>query len=140
MTSQLTENKTISIRFSEVDSLQIVWHGNYVKYFEDGREAFGNRYDLNYLDVYKYGFVTPIVNINIDFKRPLKYGEKAIVQTTYVDSPAAKLIFDYKIFSDSDNTLLATGQTTQVFLDSKGDLCLTIPDFFVNWKRNWKIL
>ena len=31
----------IPIRFSEVDSLHVVWHGHYVKYFEDGREAFG---------------------------------------------------------------------------------------------------
>jgi len=31
------------IRFSEVDSMGVVWHGNYIKYFEDGREAFGNK-------------------------------------------------------------------------------------------------
>lgn len=37
----LTDRTTIKVRFSEIDSMQIVWHGEYVRYFEDGREAFG---------------------------------------------------------------------------------------------------
>lgn len=42
----LTDRTTIKVRFSEIDSMQIVWHGEYVRYFEDGREAFGKRYGL----------------------------------------------------------------------------------------------
>ncbi len=38
----LTNRTTFRVRFSEIDSMQIVWHGEYVRYFEDGREAFGN--------------------------------------------------------------------------------------------------
>ena len=46
-------NKTeVPIRFSEVDSLRVVWHGHYIKFFEDGREAFGREHGLTYLDVY----------------------------------------------------------------------------------------
>lgn len=37
----LTDRTSLRVRFSEVDSMQIVWHGEYVRYFEDGREAFG---------------------------------------------------------------------------------------------------
>ena len=43
-THKLTESKQILIRFSEVDSMSIVWHGSYVQYFEDAREAFGRKY------------------------------------------------------------------------------------------------
>ena len=43
---QLIAETEIGIRFNEVDALGIVWHGNYVKYFEDGREAFGEKFDL----------------------------------------------------------------------------------------------
>ena len=42
--NKLTESKQILIRFSEVDSMSIVWHGSYVQYFEDAREAFGRKY------------------------------------------------------------------------------------------------
>ena len=37
----LTDRKTITVRFSEVDAMQVVWHGEYIRYFEDGRESFG---------------------------------------------------------------------------------------------------
>lgn len=41
--------KNITPRFSEVDSMNIVWHGSYPLYFEDAREAFGEKYGLGYL-------------------------------------------------------------------------------------------
>ena len=42
----LKASKLIDIRFSEVDSMNVVWHGSYMLYFEDAREEFGNKYDL----------------------------------------------------------------------------------------------
>ena len=49
--ANLSESLIITVRFSETDPLGIVWHGNYIKYFEDGREAFGRKYRISYLDV-----------------------------------------------------------------------------------------
>ena len=43
---ELKTSKEFEIRFSEVDSMNIVWHGAYPLYFEDAREAFGKKYDL----------------------------------------------------------------------------------------------
>ena len=51
----LTASVIIRVRFSETDPLGIVWHGNYIKYFEEGREAFGRKYGLSYLDVQREG-------------------------------------------------------------------------------------
>jgi hypothetical protein len=51
-----------TVRFSEVDSMQVVWHGEYVRYFEDGREAFGRQFTgIGYLDFYAEGYTAPIV-------------------------------------------------------------------------------
>lgn len=47
-TPALIDRTTIKVRFSEIDSMQIVWHGEYVRYFEDGRESFGKHYSLGY--------------------------------------------------------------------------------------------
>ncbi len=58
-TAALTDNTTIKVRFSEVDSMQIVWHGEYVRYFEDGRESFGKHYGLGYMDIYREGYMVP---------------------------------------------------------------------------------
>jgi acyl-CoA thioester hydrolase len=58
----------------------------------------------------------------------------ARIETTIVDSPAAKMIYRYKIF-DSKNNLVCTGETVQVFLNADGELLLTNPLFFEEWKR-----
>ena len=132
----ITETKE---RFSEVDSMQIVWHGNYVKFVEDGREAFGLEHGLGYMDVYKHGYMTPIVKVNVDYKRQVKYGDTIIVKTKFEDCDAAKIKFSYKLFRASDNKLAATADSIQVFTDEKGELQLTNPPFFVEWKKKMKL-
>lgn len=128
------------IRFSEVDSMQIVWHGNYVKYLEDGREAFGREFNLGYYDVYNLGFMIPIVSFNISYKRMTKYGESITIVTEFVNTDAAKIVFDYKIYRSSDNALVLTAKTTQAFLDTNNELQLTNPQFYIDWKKKWQII
>jgi acyl-CoA thioester hydrolase len=134
-TKNLVNETSVPVRFSEVDSLGIVWHGHYIKFFEDGREAFGRHYGLGYLDVYHHKYATPLININVDFKKTVKYGDSVRIQTTFVNSAAAKIIFNYKIYRLSDNELVATGSSTQVFIDLEHKLMITIPDFFAEWKK-----
>ena len=136
---ELINRTELKVRFSEVDPLGIVWHGNYVKYFEDGREAFGMEFGLDYLSMYKAGLITPIVKLDVNYKKDLKYGESAIVETIYVPTPAAKLQFSYKIYKESDNTLITTGSTTQVFLNESRQLLLVTPPLIEQWKQKWNI-
>ncbi|MDH5365922.1 MAG: acyl-CoA thioesterase [Cyclobacteriaceae bacterium] len=134
MNKQLKVSKEIVIRFSEVDSLGIVWHGNHVKYFEDGREEFGKQFGLGYMDVYRKGFLLPITSIHCDYKRPIEYEKPVIVEVVYVPVQAAKIIFDYTLLDKKSCTKLATGRTEQVFLDTNKELYLTNPDFYIDWK------
>jgi acyl-CoA thioester hydrolase len=136
----LSDRKEVIVRFGEVDSMKIVWHGNYFKYFEDGRESFGAKYNIGYLDVYKHQIMIPIVKVSCDYKKPLEYGDTAIVETRFINSEAAKIIFEYQIFRKSDNELVATGSSMQVFLTPERELLLTSPQFFIDWKKNWGIL
>jgi acyl-CoA thioester hydrolase len=131
----------VRIRFVETDPLGIVWHGNYIQYFEDGREAFGRHHGISYLDQKEYGYATPIVKSSSEHKFPLRYGDVATIKTIYVDSQAAKMIFKYEIFNQED-VLVCTGETVQVFVDKigEGDLSLTIPDFFRDWKQKVGLL
>ncbi len=129
----LTSTEFVKVRFNEVDSLGIVWHGHYIVYFEDGREKFGKEHGISYLDVQANGFVTPIVKSSCEHFLPLKYGETFRIETTFVNSVTAKMIFQYKIFNE-DNKLVCRGETMQVFLDNNGQLSLYNPPFFQEWK------
>lgn len=131
----LTNSILVPVRFSEVDALGIVWHGHYLKFFEDGRESFGRQFELGYMDVYKHQFATPLVKINVDFKKIVKYGDHVKIITTYIHSPAAKIIFKYEIFRESDGELVATGESTQVFMNLSHELHIVVPEFYDNWKK-----
>jgi len=134
----LIDRTEATVRFSEVDAMGIVWHGNFAKYMEDGRESFGRRYRLGYYDLYEQGLLVPIVNMNIDYKLQVKYGERIVIETTWENCAAAKIIFNYRILRESDSALLMTAQTTQVFLNKKGELELTCPGFYQEWKKRNK--
>lgn len=132
----ITECTEFPVKFNEVDSLSIVWHGHYVRYFEDGREAFGEKYALRYLDIFNAGFTAPVVNIQCDYKRPLRYGDRVKVETTFVDDLAAKIRFNYVISNPATDEIIAKGSSVQVFLDKETEqLQLTTPGFFKDWKK-----
>jgi len=69
----------------------------------------------------------------------LHYGEIAKIVTTYVDSLAAKMVFKFEIFNPKGE-VVCTGETVQVFLDDDGELSLTQPKFFEDWKRKVGLL
>jgi acyl-CoA thioester hydrolase len=132
----LSHTTFVSVRFSECDPLSIVWHGNYVRYFEDGREAFGKAFDFSYLEIYSQnGLAVPLVHLEMDYKKSVSFGEKLRVETTMVDDPAAKIVFEYKIFNHL-NEVVCTGKTVQAFVHmEKKELQICTPSFFETWKE-----
>lgn len=140
MKKKLINKTEVVIRFSEVDSMGIVWHGNYAKYFEDGREAFGNQFGISYLDVYANKLLTPLVKLDFEYKWPLEYGDKAVIETEFINHDAAKIHFKYVIFNKKNNKIAATGESIQVFLNLERELLLTCPSFFTEWKKKMGII
>jgi acyl-CoA thioester hydrolase len=136
-TYELTDRTETRIRFSEVDALGIVWHGNFVKYLEDGRESFGRNFGLGYQEVYDHGLLTPLVDLKIDFLQRVSYGEVILIETSFVNSPAAKIIFDYRILRKEDGVQVLRARTTQVFTNLEGELELSNPPFYRNWKKKY---
>lgn len=126
----------VEVRFNECDPMGIVWHGNYLKYFEEGREAFSKKYNFDYLDFYNKGYAVPIVHVTSDFKKPLRYRDIALVETTFMKTDAAKIIFDYIIKEEKSGEVMCKGSTTQVFVNlEKNELALVLPGIFLDWAR-----
>ena len=112
----------------------VIWHGTYLRYFEDGREAFGREYGLTYLNVYENGFYIPIVKSEIDHKSIVQYGDEIEIKITLIPTPAAKIIFEYEVYNVTRDALAATGKTVQIFMDAKThELHLGRPNFYDEW-------
>lgn len=131
----LKSSKQLEIRFSEVDSMNVVWHGSYPLYFEDAREAFGAQYGLEYNTIFSNGYYAPLVDLDFHYKRPLRYGMKPRIDIEYVPTAAAKIEFNYEIHDSETNELLATGHSVQVFMDLNYQLVWYAPPFYEAWRK-----
>jgi acyl-CoA thioester hydrolase len=136
----LEETTTVRVRFDEVDALRIVWHGHYVSYFEEARRALGRRYDIDYPVFFEHDVPAPIVQLHVDYRMPARMADVLEVTARLLKSEAAKLEFDYEVRRQGEDTLLATGSTTQVFTNRAGELLLTWPPFMLERLKAWEPL
>ena len=132
----LRVNTTARVRFQEVDALGVVWHGHYLSYFEDGRNAFGRRFGFGYESLLRAGFVAPLVHVELDFHQPAGFNDELSITTRLHPDEAARIDFTYAI-ADPDGQTLVTGRSVQVFAHSDGSLVLTMPEFFRNFLARW---
>ena len=131
----LKASKQLEIRFSEVDSMNIVWHGSYPLYFEDAREEFGRKYGLGYMTIFNAGYYAPLVDLQFKFKSPITYGMRPVITIYYRPTEAAKIVFDYEISDPVSGHILATGSSVQVFMDRDYQLVWDNPPFYRQWKE-----
>ena len=131
----LVEKVRVRVRFSEVDPLRMVWHGNYVKYLEDAREAFGLRYGISYMDIFNSGCYAPVFDMHLRFSKPARLDDILLVTIRYRHAIGAKLVFDYEIRRESDGELMLEATTIQLFTNHDGVLEVSEPEFYRRWKR-----
>ena len=137
---KLTATKDFEVRFSEVDSMNIVWHGSYPLYFEYAREEFGRKYGLGYMTIFGNGYFAPLVELSFKYKRPLAYEMQPAVRITYIPTESAKIVFEYEIYDRADSGIIATGRSVQVFMDKDYQLVWENPAFYQQWKEKWEVL
>ena len=128
------------VRFEEVDSLGMVWHGRYVSYLEDGRHALGERYGLSYRMFEKHGIAAPVVQMQIDYRAPLRYDDSLVIEAVLHWCDALRLNCEYFIEKNTGNgaELVATAATVQLITDISGELMLCETDFLMDFRKRWR--
>ena len=124
------------IRFEEVDSMGIVWHGRYVGYFEEGRVALGHKYGISYSDFIRNRNPVPLRQVYVEYLEPLYFEDEIEIETILHWSDAAKINFEYII--RKNNKITCTGYTVQLMLDEKLELLFAPPEFYQNFMDKWK--
>jgi len=128
----------VPIRFSEVDSLGIIWHGHYAQYFELGRESLGEKNGLTYSYIRENGYFAPLTKLDMNYVGYAIYGDTLIIKTYFTPVKIPQLIFSYEIFSKNTKKKLCTGSSKQVFVDKNTfKLQLQKPDFIINWEKRF---
>jgi acyl-CoA thioester hydrolase len=117
----------IKVRFNEVDSWGIVWHGHYIAWFEVGRMALLKKFHLLPQDFTQMGYIAPVVDLKCFFKEPARMEEEILIRTSVLKPTKAALTFRFQILRKKDGRLLASGEETQVLLTLDGRMLYIIP-------------
>jgi len=126
-----------TVRFEEVDSLGIVWHGRYPSYFEDARVALGDRHGMGYLRFHAEGVAAPIKAMHVDYRMPLRFGEAFTVEAVLHWSDAARLNHEF-VIRNTTGQVTTTGYTVQMLMTPAGELLLTQPEFVREFLQRWQ--
>jgi acyl-CoA thioester hydrolase len=115
----------LKVRFYEVDSYQVAWHGHYIAWFEVARNELASRFGLDPMQLKEAGLMAPVVDLTCKFKLPARYNDEVIIQTSMERTETAKLIFHYTVMRDTE--VLAEGGTTHVLTDLMGTMLYKVP-------------
>lgn len=108
----------IEVPFQDIDPMQIVWHGNYFRYFEAARVLLLRRIDYDYPQMLASDFLWPIVETHVRFVRPLRYGQRVLVRAGLTEWEN-RMKIDYVVRDVIEDIRLTTGYTIQCAIDAR---------------------
>lgn len=116
----------LQVRFNEVDSYNVAWHGHYVAWMEVGRNDLAGRFGMDARQLAELGFLGPVVSLEIKYLSPARFKEEIVVRTSLRPTEAATLVFLNEIVA-ADGRKLATGVTTHALTDLNGVMQFKLP-------------
>ena len=120
MTNVVTEKPSIGetcvrVRYAETDQMGVVYHANYLVWFEVGRVEFIRQLGLDYKSMDREeGCGIAVVDVSARYKAPARYDDELIIQTRLVAARGALVHFAYRILRPADGVLLCEGETVHV--------------------------
>jgi acyl-CoA thioester hydrolase len=132
MNSFVSAEIEFTVEFYDVDSMEIVWHGNYVKYFEKARCALLDKIGYGYKEMKESGFGFPVTDISVKYIRPLQFGERVRAQASLEEYENC-LRIQYVLFNADTGIVTTKGRSTQMTYDiAAGTSCFACPKIFID--------
>jgi len=126
---------TLRVPYGATDQMGVVYYANYLTWFEMGRTEFCRKFGMPYIEWEKNGIFMPVVEVRCRYKHPARYDDIVRVETYLKEVKPHSLSFEFKIYRDLDDKLLAEGYTKHGFCDSRGKL-LKKPEPFYSMLTN----
>ena len=114
----LQSRTQITVRYAETDMMGVVYHGNYLPWFEVGRTNLLKEFGVPYRELERDGYFLPVIEMQAKYHRPAVYDDTVTIVTTLREKPSLRINLDYEIRRGDE--LLVTGKTLHVFIDRDG--------------------
>ncbi|MDE0838616.1 MAG: thioesterase family protein [Kiritimatiellae bacterium] len=130
MNALLQHEVELEVAFHHLDPMDVVWHGNYFRYFERARCALMRLIDYDFPQMKASGFTWPVIDCQCRYSSPILYDMKIRVLAELVEYEN-RLKIRYTIRDAADGRKLCAGSTTQAAVDMRTEeLCFVTPDTF----------
>jgi acyl-CoA thioester hydrolase len=114
MTSRnLTAEVECTVEFYDVDSMEVVWHGNYIKYFEKARCALLNKIGYGYREMKVSGYAFPVIDLSLKYIKPLYFGDRVRIKAV-LDEYENRIRIKYELSHPETGEITTKGVTTQM--------------------------
>lgn len=118
----------VRVRYGETDKMNVVYHGNYVEYFEVGRVEAIRELGVSYKDMEEQGVIMPVIEWQAKFLRPAKYDDLLTVKTKLKTLPVGHEITFFQEVYNEAGKLLTSGQVRLYFMTAETMLRTTMPE------------
>ena len=109
----------IKVRYAETDKMNVVYHSNYLVWFDIARTQMLEEIGLPYRDLEADGYFIPVLTANLEYLRSARFDDILDVQLRVMEKPRVRMRFEYEI--KRANELIAIGATTHGFIDIRGN-------------------
>jgi len=125
----------ITVQFGDLDPMNVVWHGTYVRYLEQARSALMDKIGYNYFEMNASGYVWPIIDLRLRYVRPARLLQQIAVSATVAEFES-RLRIDYRCRDRVTREVLTKATSVQVALTAGAhELCLECPAALVDRVR-----
>jgi acyl-CoA thioester hydrolase len=118
----LKHRTTCRITYGDTDKMGFVYHASYFRWFEIGRSEMFRHLGIPYRSIEAKGFFLPVSEVHCKFNAPSQYDDVLLIETALDTRVKAGMKFDYRIFSEDGEKLLAGGYTKHACMDENGRL------------------
>ena len=126
MSKDYAVETTLRVRYAETDAMGVVYHTNYIVWFEVGRGEYMRQQGSDYAHVEDQGYYLPVVEVQARYLAPARYADLVRVRTWVEEARSRQVTFAYEVVMAETGQLLATGRTKHVCVDKEGAI-RTIP-------------
>jgi acyl-CoA thioester hydrolase len=114
-------DSVVKVRYAETDQMGVVYHANYLVWFEVGRVAWCKKMGFSYGEMeQKDGRYLMVAEATCRYKAPAHFEEEILIRTALAKATERVIRFRYEIRNRETGLLLATGETAHVVTDSAG--------------------
>lgn len=127
----------VRVRYADTDAMRVVYHANYLVYFEVGRNELMRAWGMPYVEFERRGILIPVVEGQVRWVFPAHYDDLLRVETRVSHISPAKITFAYRILRAEDGKLCCEGTTVHAFLSGgrPGALPKLAPDLWTGFRE-----